>query len=214
MTQSSEGTAGNSRLLRSSPSASSPDTEDCRQGRGCQKSPTTKKWEVIHSCWRGDTPRPTSLGPSLPRTGGWQSAQTSLPPPAPRAQAVTHCFPASAGSSPSYRIQARIYCHWIRNPSKMFCLRGGIDNPTPSGLLCSYNIKLIILMYIVEWHLGHLQRSSKITLILFQNKIFIYLFTYQLWCVLSHSVMSSSLRHNGLQSTRLFCPWEYPRQEY
>ena len=29
-------------------------------------------------------------------------------------------------------------------------------------------------------------------------------------CVLSHSVMSDSLRHHGLQPTRLLCPWDFP----
>ena len=28
-------------------------------------------------------------------------------------------------------------------------------------------------------------------------------------CVLSHSVMSDSLRPLGLKSTRLFCPWDF-----
>ena len=32
-------------------------------------------------------------------------------------------------------------------------------------------------------------------------------------CVLSHSVMSDSLRPRGLQPTRLLCPWELSRQE-
>ena len=33
-------------------------------------------------------------------------------------------------------------------------------------------------------------------------------------CVLSHSVMSDSLRPNGLWPTRLLCPWGFSRQEY
>ena len=32
--------------------------------------------------------------------------------------------------------------------------------------------------------------------------------------VLSHSVVSDSLRPNGLQPARLLCPWGFPRQEY
>ena len=33
-------------------------------------------------------------------------------------------------------------------------------------------------------------------------------------CVLSHSVVSNSLRSHGLQPTRLLCPWGSSRQEY
>ena len=29
-------------------------------------------------------------------------------------------------------------------------------------------------------------------------------------CVLSHSVVSDSLRPDGLQPSRLFCPWDFP----
>ena len=29
-------------------------------------------------------------------------------------------------------------------------------------------------------------------------------------CVLSHSVVSDTLRPHGLLSTRLFCPWDFP----
>ena len=32
--------------------------------------------------------------------------------------------------------------------------------------------------------------------------------------VLSHSVVSDSLRSNGLQPARLFCPWGFSSQEY
>ena len=32
--------------------------------------------------------------------------------------------------------------------------------------------------------------------------------------VLSHSVVSNSLRPHGLKSTRLLCPWGFSRQEY
>ena len=76
-----DGIAGNFRLLRSMhSSAISPDTKDWRQGRGPQKSPTTEKWEVIHSCWGRDTPRPTSLGPPLPRTECCKPPCLRLPP--------------------------------------------------------------------------------------------------------------------------------------
>ena len=33
-------------------------------------------------------------------------------------------------------------------------------------------------------------------------------------CVLSHSVMASCLRPQGLQPARLLCPWNFPGQEY
>ena len=33
-------------------------------------------------------------------------------------------------------------------------------------------------------------------------------------CVFSHSVVSSSLQHQGLQPARLLCPWGFSRQEY
>ena len=33
-------------------------------------------------------------------------------------------------------------------------------------------------------------------------------------CVLSHSVVSDSLRPHGLQPARLLCPWRFSRQEY
>ena len=33
-------------------------------------------------------------------------------------------------------------------------------------------------------------------------------------CVLSHSVMSNSLRPHGMQPARLLCPWGFSRQEY
>ena len=33
-------------------------------------------------------------------------------------------------------------------------------------------------------------------------------------CVLSHSVVSNSLRPHGLYPTRLFCPWGFSRHEY
>ena len=35
-----------------------------------------------------------------------------------------------------------------------------------------------------------------------------------LFCVLSHSVVSDSLRLRELQPTRLLCPWGFSRQEY
>ena len=37
---------------------------------------------------------------------------------------------------------------------------------------------------------------------------------YFLCAVLSHSIMSNSLKPHGLQPTRLLCPWGFSRQEY
>ena len=34
------------------------------------------------------------------------------------------------------------------------------------------------------------------------------------WCMLSHSVVSDSLRPHVLQPARVLCPWEFSRQEY
>ena len=40
-------------------------------------------------------------------------------------------------------------------------------------------------------------------------------YSFNLSCtVLSHSVVSDSLRPHGLQPTRLLCPWGFSRQEY
>ena len=54
--------------------------------------------------------------------------------------------------------------------------------------------------------------------------IFFFLFTLQsllimvyciMYCVvLSHSVVTNSLWHHGLQPVRLLCPWGFSRQEY
>ena len=35
-----------------------------------------------------------------------------------------------------------------------------------------------------------------------------------MWCVLSCSVMSDSLRPRGLEPATFFCPWGFSRQEY
>ena len=41
------------------------------------------------------------------------------------------------------------------------------------------------------------------------------IYTYTPYCaVLSHSVVSNSLRPHGLEPARLLCPWGFSRQEY
>ena len=65
--------------------------------------------------------------------------------------------------------------------------------------------------FVVNW-----ETDAELSLLkLYWNHIFAYLFIMHLCvCVLSHSVVSDSLRSHELQSTRLLCPWGFSRQEY
>ena len=49
---------------------------------------------------------------------------------------------------------------------------------------------------------------------MFSNSILQQLCIVCTCTVLSHSVVSDSLRPHGLQPTRLLCPWGFARQEY
>ena len=101
---------------------------------------------------------------------------------------LTLCNPMDCsppGSSVHGILQARIL-EWVAMPSS----RGSSQ---PRDQTCVSYVSCIGRQVLYpSCHLGH----------------------HVLCAVLSHSVMSDSLRSRGLQPARLLCPWGFSRQEY
>ena len=102
--------------------------------------------------------------------------------------------------------------------------------------LCSTNMSKPVYTVLCSTHFTGFFSLSKILLLishrnppLCQIRLLLLVLTYQhlrslgasvlctsvtaCACMLSHSLVSDSLRPHGLQPSRLFCPWEFSRQE-
>ena len=82
--------------------------------------------------------------------------------------------------------------------------------------VCVCDFCVYLCVSISGWLLLWLFISFQALPVVFILPLFLFFsfFLVERTCVLSHSVMSDSLRPGGLQSARLLCPWEFSKQEY
>ena len=68
-----------------------------------------------------------------------------------------------------------------------------------------------LFVFYIKWHCLPERCDLKEIILCFLHSYFNFPKTY---LVLSHSVMSDSLRPHGLKPAKLLCPWGFSRQEY
>ena len=80
--------------------------------------------------------------------------------------------------------------------------------------VCVCGFCIYLCVSISGWLSLHLFISFQALPVIFLLLLFVFFFLVERTRVLSHSVISNSLRPHGLQSARLLCPWGFCKQEY